>query len=682
MAEGVVVPFTADLTELRSALDRLASDTSRRPISVPIGGGGGAGGSFSSAGPTVAGVFGASRSSVQGAFGGLDRFTAPGFAAPFAQGGFFSAGTGGLSAGVGGAGQAASMLGLSTSAPTSSFGGGGGAPAALSPIGFGGGFPPGGFIPAGPTLGPVPSGGGPGGSTTLIAAATAPRAAAAGTIGRFNSFGSRLGVGDILGLGGVASGVANVLTASRQYNIDSTLAGNDQRAQLNATLAYRESLAGSFGFVSRSAAFLQDPTGSQMAGIQGTLRSADAADARTAGLRDSDRVRQGLRGREFEASTTDPYERRIRSAQRAHDEEIRLAEDRRRRLEALDREDIRAQVAAGTLDEAGANRLTGERATKSRQRYDADVGFADRFRDFQIRDIGREEGFRRRAAFADLGFEARGNVAGIFGDAAGERRAGIAASNFRRISAAGMDLQEALGAGQGGSLAEVTSRFQRIGSSLGQTAAITGNVILGTLREELDDRRDRYFREQETRSRTRAILYGNERDPERAALENLENERQQAIRGKSPPEVQALNEEFRARRGAISGQFRDTRELRQRGFAAEGRILDAALSDSPFSATQARGVEVRERAFLRAEELRREDQPGSVGARRLLLENATKESDLVMKEFVNRFKATEVDINRTAMGGDTNREVVDALNELRTIGTDIRAALNALGVAR
>jgi hypothetical protein len=693
MAEGVRIEFEADLSNVRAALDRFVQDARHRRVDIPVGVGGGGGGSVATAGvgggtPTAAGVLG----TPAGAFGRP---------APTAAGGFFATASGfpsvagsplpavdrgaaGAFAGAGGGGAFATALAVGR--PTladldrqdRSFNQGvralaRGEAAALrnqtgrehlTPPGFWGGYP----------------------STSTAAAGGAGRTPAPrpGILSRVNQFGRDRGIGDLLGYGSVIAGAGNLYAGEREYQVAMQLAGTDSRAQFDALMGKREAVAGSFGGISRGFAAIKDWdwSGRKEAAVAATAKSADLGDQRTAFNQDRARAQIVQREREFEASTVDPYEKRVRAAKNAYNEEIRLAEDKLRRLAALDNQQIAAEIAAGRMQQGDEPAERKRRADRRADMLKEDVTAAGRYRDVEVAKVDWIESRRRTAALAETAFQVRGDIAGIFGDAAGERRIGRAAGNFRQITQAGQRLQDVLSSSPGGDLQDVARRFGRIGNVLGETAATTGGVLVGELRSALDERRESFFRSEDSRRRTRALEYGLDRDPERSALASLDAERLEATRGRSVDEAAQINREFAARRGGIVASFRDRREMQERALAGEGRVLDAALGGGRFAELRSAAVSAREQAFLRSEELRREDASGSVGARRLTLENAAKEVQLLQRDFVRQFRPEEVSINRVALDEKSNKGTQDAINETNKILADIRAELRNVGRAQ
>lgn len=81
------------MSAVQKAIADIVAESARTRVVIPVATAGGGGGPAvaGSGTPSAAGVFGASRAFVQGNFGGIDRFTAPGFSAPLGAGAATSA---------------------------------------------------------------------------------------------------------------------------------------------------------------------------------------------------------------------------------------------------------------------------------------------------------------------------------------------------------------------------------------------------------------------------------------------------------------------------------------------------------------------------------------------------------------------------------------------------------------
>lgn len=523
-------------------------------------------------------------------------------------------------------------------------------------------------------------------TTAIIGGAGRTSVSTSGAVDDFNRFGSRLGVGDVLGVGAVASGFSNVISAGRQYAIDRALAGGNQRSQLEATLAYRERVAGSFGFVSRSVAFLQDPTGEREARINASLRTADALDEQRAGRFQARDFAAGQADRLSVSRANNPYQERQRAAEAAYNAELRqiknleraeiertqkVLEAKRAELDASRPQRARDLYFAGKApstggflggrfenayqileqqDLAAGNAAVREAESQRQRTFGPMTAAAEALRTRALAEVDREESFRRRGALAGYGFEARGAFYDIIGDQAGSRRTREAAGNFAAFQAAGRS---------------------RMG--FGEWAAMYGARAASTMAGIVDEAREQYFATDDRR-RSRAVTEALlRRDPLGAQLESLERERQRAIYGKTTAETAEINAGFRARRQLAETQDADDRTARMESLQARERILSRRLAGGMYGDVAGQALSVREEAYLRVNDLNREDLVRNRPLIEQTLKNAGNEVELIAKAFFNRFKPTEVDINRTAIGAEGGREVLDVLNDMRTILADIRA---------
>jgi hypothetical protein len=331
----VEINFTANLSEVRAQLDRLIADARSKTVTVPIAG---SGGGFSGAGvggfsasPTIAGVFGTSYGAAAGGFGaGIGPLIGPS-AGPLALAGFTGQGfAGSLGGGGGQPPTVAGTLGFpATLNPLALAGGGGGGAAINIPGNYGGGIGGGGF-------------------------------AGSGVAGR-NSFSGGFagrGFGRIVGAGFLANETLRVAEAGREYSMASILAGDDQRSQLDATLAYRRSIIGSTPLVGRGVELLEDPTGAREAGITATLRGADANDAKTRLLKENSTASERIRNAASLAGVDDPLQHRLEAARIDNLDRRRAITERGYDLAAKDREIVSARQAQLEADRSGeANRI-------------------------------------------------------------------------------------------------------------------------------------------------------------------------------------------------------------------------------------------------------------------------------------------------------------------------------------
>jgi hypothetical protein len=496
---------------------------------------------------------------------------------------------------------------------------------------------------------------------------------------------SGYGVGGLIGIGTAANILSQGFTAERQYNIASTLAGTNERGQLDAMLAYRDSIASSGGFIGRGVAYLQDPSGMGEAGIRATLRSSELGDARMGRVRDVAERSTLLREQADVLSESNPYNRRLRQIDADFDRSKRSIKNQKR--EFMDKE--REQVLADVIDEVTAdnsavvarfkkdnpnvtpsqqnaaldrarNDVVGEevsrRMSEREKKYDAryfnpDLAALGATNVYQRRDIDREEGFRRRSAIAGYGFSAEATFYGAMGDPRGVRRVVEARDRYRAFTEAGRD--------------------QR---GFGEWAAMFGAEAAGAFGEMIGERRDDYFEADDAKRSAQVSRDLINRQPLQARLDELERSRQRAIYQKSSTAAEAINQDFAARADVIKLQDSDTKRYLGMALSAEGRELAFAADYQPLAGSAARSSDM---AILDSKRLL-EQQGDQVNAQKVL-DNAILDQQARARSYLNSFEAEQFDPMHRAINSPRSGE--DAVKYLAQIASDIAAIKAAGGTA-
>lgn len=624
---AVPIKFTADMSDVRRSFDNLKSDAAR---GVQLGGGGGPG--VTGGPPTTATILGQKM-----------VITNPAWAAALAAAGVGSSAGGVTSAaGGGGFGQAASVLSTSPPPPIPAMGaeqGGGQVAAVLGGAGTrGGSFNVGQRGGANPTF-----------SSTF-----------------FGRGFTAVGAGFLANMGFKA------LEAGREYSIESALAGGDQRAELDAMMKYRTGLMSSFGPFGKAAGLIQDPTGSGEAGIRATVGEADAQDAQTSARRATGQARLSQLGRESVSGTTDPYERRLRASEAAHDQEMRQITERQRAQEKADNEVIEKRKARLKADhgddspEADAAEIGSLRD----QQAEARRGFAeDRSREESIHlretsEIRRGQGFTRllsdtgrAGSLRTLALEAQGNTIGA-------NRAALVNQN-------NLDLLES------------ASRHDEW--SIGKNIYDVGQAKLAAL--DAADARAVRLGMTEARTRLDVTNAELEHDPLEARLKS--------IRGGVAAELQsplAIFSKDYARLVKSGGQQaenlavqedRERRDLRDTALSNRGAYLQTLLRDDRYAGVAANSLAIKDEAFLRVQELGRTNGGGrNNSAIRQVLSNSQTEQQLLVKNLIGTFTPQSISISQTDLsGGGHGGNVQKALDDIAKNTADTSKKLDNLGKA-
>jgi hypothetical protein len=685
---------SAGLEEVRQQMNRLVEDA-RRGVSIPVtaAGGGGAGGGV----PTAAGVLGPSRGPLSSAVASEIFGLSP---TAFAPGGGPNTATIARIIGGGGGANIAPLA-----SPGFFWGAGvsaaGGPPTVGSVLGGGGGGDDGG------------GGGGGGGGSAGIA----PSGAGPGSFGR--PFFSR-GFGRAAGFGYVAHTVFAALEAGREYNVASVLGGSDQRAQTEATLAYRQRLISAGGWVGQAVGYLQDPSGMGEAAVTATLRGGSATDTQTDAMRGNSNFAFQQAGRAYTSADVNPFQRRLREAKVAHDEELRMLEERRRKQSAVDEEAIQAEkvrlaatrgeraaggaggvraswaatafagVAGGALglttndalarleaeDATRISQMRGERSAAYERTYGAPGrALADEIDRNRTREINRDESFRLRSVFQGYGFdvlesanEARGALTS-FGETANlaERQSGRRLASGRRFAG---DM----------------TRLGRERAGFGEFAGAVGTAAAGAIGDFLVEQRENFDLRMEQTRRLRSEQYELsadlalvERDPLNSRLRRLQGQRDRALNGKEGAERQTIIDDFKVRDFLIRREDTENRAFQREALTGQSRSLALQLADQPTSAI---ANNIGTTARITAGRMLQDSDSNRDNAR-LVIQNAISSLQLTKKSFLEQnFQPTQIDAALTAFNGPRvgGEDPITALNSIKNEIAGLRSDLAGGGI--
>lgn len=150
----------------------------------------------------------------------------------------------------------------------------------------------------------------------------------------------------VIGFGTALNIASQSLTAEREYNIASTLAMGDQRGQLDATLAFRDRITQTGGFIGRFMAYAQDPSGNIEAGIRAQLSAATGQDTRTRVMGENYIEGRKLEDRAETLSYRTPYARAMAELRTSRETAFITLNTKQREYERLQDDEIKSIVTA------------------------------------------------------------------------------------------------------------------------------------------------------------------------------------------------------------------------------------------------------------------------------------------------------------------------------------------------
>lgn len=629
--------------------------------------------------PTIAGVLGFSRTQVAGGFGAVTGLAVPGFSAPFAQGGFYNASVAGLSAGVGGPGQAAQMLG---------FGGGGFGGGGTSIIEATGGF--GDESPRGPTVVNIPQGRGRG-----LGGGVRPG------FGGGSGFAGR-GFGRLVGAGFLAHMGFGALEAERQFNIDMGMAGSDSRAQYEAIMAKRKGLMSDFGWIGAAVGYGQDPSGNEGLGIRATIEGADARDRQTGVMKSVGLSRQRAREEEGVSVMVNPEARRMEQIKATHEERKRQIQVEKDEAIKADREVYEKTKSQRLADQSKAvdeyylaHRPVGEVQSMSQQnaaRAAAETAVANQDQDY-LASLRADSAQKMKGFDADF--------------SRNDRMAGYAVRDLRREMALKDQQALLLAAGDIGVSNLVAANNPRAATRLAMENKITQDAINGFAAFEnpltiasryaaglaglaaLDagDARELAGRRRELRGVAYEQAQEMDRNPLGVRLEGIDRAERRALADPdavNDPEISsqirsnALTERVLARRNDS-----EQRELRDTALANRGAELKILLRKDPYAGKAAESLSIKDEAFQRVQELELTNGGGrNNNAIKQLLTNAQTEQQVLAKQLIQTFAPQSVSINQTDLsGGGHGGNVQATLTDIAKNTADTAKKLDNVGKA-
>lgn len=461
------------------------------------------------------------------------------------------------------------------------------------------------------------------------------------------------GVGGILGFGTAAGAVARDIYATREYAIDEILAGTDQRAQLDATLAYREKIADSGLFVGRTIAYLQDPSGGAEAGIRATLNASELQDKRTTRIRATFEGNQSLREGATVAGIRQPFARSVAQFGFARERALReIQYAREAEGEAIGKEtgafaagleaelvQHRSRFAGFAYDDESTDirrsdnqrrvaAFRGERSAKADARAAEERDLTNRLYDAKTAAAERDETFRL--------IEQRGGVATDIAISNALTRNDPQAARIAAIQ--GENAQQIIGAiGRGEAFGDIIN-ITRAGGA--RTTAANTQYQRQVAHEELEI--------SDRRRVTESLI---ERNPLQAEI--------RAIQARYGKDIRDLPDTEEGRR--LAGQYRlsqadeitlarqrddDRKRYRSESLLADARETRLELQDRPRAGAAGREADA---AKLEVEKLR--EQEGDPGNANQVIQNAILEQQAIERRMLRGAHAVQVGINETDFSG-------------------------------
>jgi hypothetical protein len=493
-------------------------------------------------------------------------------------------------------------------------------------------------------------------------------------------------VPSVLGYGTAINFAAHAIAEERDYNMAMTLAGNDQRGQLEATLQFRTSLMNSTGFVGRIMGYAQDPSGNIEAGIRSQLAAANGQDARGRSAIGNARDARNIIDRADVAATINPFDRKMLQIRRERETAGFDLVNRQRDYERSQDEEIKNIVTAElTADRSGivarAKQLAppgsdpdawnsameqaeGEIASQKvtalrRERYGAAerTTFGPmrraqaRLFESQEKEASREEWYRiddihtgakRETAIAE-------DIAAGRGDSA----------RLKSIDFAGH--QELIDA-------------MRRNEDPFTVAAIAGTAATRSQAARSAIARQRGFNAEDSQSRADVVRDLIGRNPLGAAEREIEHERGTRLRDGDLTfeELAGIHSEANAKLTKARQDAGDEKRYRAAELNADREGLLLAAENRPMAG---RSRTSALSAINRAVQLR--EQANDPAAANLLLGNEILEQKAMRKAVFEGFEAKEVDISTTALNGPRSGESSEKY--LADIAANIRRLVAAQG---
>jgi hypothetical protein len=534
--------------------------------------------------------------------------------------------------------------------------------------------------------------GGPGGFSSTNFGFSAGQASISATIGAGGQTGggsffglSTNGLARYAGVGFLAREALRAGQAISELNDQTALAGGNQLGIYKAELGFQKTIGG-IPVVGQAADLLSDaiatPIGYGRAGSEATIAEAAAQDAGAGARSAASAARIGLSARENISATTNPYERRIREADAAHEREMRQINDRQRAQEKADSEVIEKRRAKLEADHGGfINRhLPGyedqvaadnteigslrDQQAEARRRFDDDRRTEDLIYSRETGEIRRGQGFARAASDLGRAGSLRVSDLEVRGNTIAARREGLVNDNNM-------------------ALLESAARHDDWNTS--NNIYLAGNAKLAAL----DAADARAVRLGMTEARTGL-------DVTNALIEHNPLEaRLKAIRGNTAAELQsplAIFSSDYARLVKSGGQQaenlaiqddRERRDLRDTALTNRGAYLQTLLRDDRYAGVAAQSLAIKDEAFLRVQELGLSNGGGrNNGAIRQVLSNSQTEQQLLVKNLIHTFTPQSISLNQTDLsGGGHGGDVQQTLADIAKNTADTAKKLDNLGKA-
>jgi len=537
----------------------------------------------------------------------------------------------------------------------------------------------------------VPLGFGGGGAGLGGAGFSGAQPTVSGTLGQTTTGSGRIGglstngLARYAGIGFLAREALRVGQGIGELNDQTALAGGNQLNIYKAELGFQKTI-GSIPIGGQAAELLSDaiatPLGFGRAGSEATIAEAGAQDAGFGARASASAGRIALAARENISATTDPYERRIRETDAAHEREMRQITERQRAQEKADNEVLEKRRAKLEADHGG---FINRHLPGYENQVAADNQEIGDLRDAQAAARGGFETDRKteELIYSREGQEIRRGRAYAQAASDASRSGSLRVSDLEVRGNTIAARREAAVNENNMALLESAARHDDWNTSNNIYQA--GNAKLAAL--DAADARAVRLGLTEARTRLDVTNAELEHDPLEARLK--------AIRGNTAAELQSPLAVFSndyARLVKSGGQQaenlavqedRERRELRDTALANRGAYLQTLLRDDRYAGVAAESLAIKDEAFLKVQALSLTNGGGrNNNAIRQVLSNSQTEQQLLVKNLIGTFTPQSISINQTDLsGGGHGGNVQKSLDDIAKNTADTAKKLDNLGKA-
>lgn len=482
----------------------------------------------------------------------------------------------------------------------------------------------------------------------------------------------------LIGLGTLANVVSQSLTAERQFNIDTAMAGGDVRGQLDATLQLRERLVQTGGFVGRAVAFLQDPSGADEAAVRATLGSSDAIDARTGRLPGRSLQTALARGRAEVAGTGPGYLRAAASIRTSYATDLmridlEAQQNQRKNAEEVTK-DVIADVANGKYQQqiiARARQLAPPSGQGAGSSWNDAMEMAEaeiRGGEIRTRTAGRNKA-DEDATYGPQREFAKKVAEGEMRDLNRERNIQLQLIDrtTKREALVARGLVEAAGRGA------IEDEFDLMVAKDPGSADKINLLRADRLRAyNAGTARRRGFAAEDTRDATITNQRMLDRDPLGSRLSRVEHDERVAARDTERTDQQKRDDEsfFKSERDRINQDDRDRKRYLHDELVGDIGGLRMALVHQPLAG---QAYSQAASTVNKANQLR--EQEGDPDNARLLLQRGVLSQQVLRQQYFEGFERRSFDPSTTAI--DSPRRGEDLSKYLASIDANIRRLLAA-----